>query len=135
MELPNYSWYPKTNMTIRSSHQRCSIRKGVLKNFTKFTGKHLRQSLFFEKVAGLRAATLLKKKLWHRCFPVNFVKFSRTTFLQNTFGRLLLDDTVHLTRLLLEALLYAYVKNVCFLPLFNECLNNLHFACFYFHFP
>ena len=32
----------------RSSHQRCSI--GVLKNFTKFTGKLLCQSLFFNKV-------------------------------------------------------------------------------------
>ena len=35
-------------------------------------------------------ATLLKKRLWHRCFPVNFVKFLRTQFLQNTSGRLLL---------------------------------------------
>ena len=26
----------------------------------------------------LRLATLLKKKLWHRCFPVNFATFSRT---------------------------------------------------------
>ena len=34
--------------------QRCSTRKAVLKNFTKFTGKHLCQSLFFNKVAGLR---------------------------------------------------------------------------------
>ena len=74
----------------RSSHQRCSIKKGVLRNFTKFTGKHLCQSLFFNKVAGLRPATLLKKRLWHRYFPVNFVKFLRTPFLQNTSGRLLL---------------------------------------------
>ena len=29
----------------------------------------------------LRRATLLKKRLWHRCFPVNFAKFLRTTFL------------------------------------------------------
>ena len=36
----------------RSNHQRCSIRKGVLRNFAKFTGKHLYQSLFFSKVAG-----------------------------------------------------------------------------------
>ena len=28
----------------------------------------------------LRPATLLKKRLWHRCFPVNFVKFLRTPF-------------------------------------------------------
>ena len=30
------------------------------------------------KVAGLRTATLLKMRLWHRCFPVNFAKFLRT---------------------------------------------------------
>ena len=38
----------------RSSHRRCSVKKGVFKNFAKFTGKHLCQSLFFNKVAGLR---------------------------------------------------------------------------------
>ena len=31
----------------RSSHWRCSVRKGVLRNFAKFTGKNLCQSLFF----------------------------------------------------------------------------------------
>ena len=67
-------------LTYRSSWQRCSVRKDVLINFAKFTGKHLCQSLFFNKVAGLRSATLLKKRLWHRCFPVNFVKFLRTPF-------------------------------------------------------
>ena len=33
---------------------------------------------------------ILKKKLWYRCFPVNFSKFLRTPFLQNISGRLLL---------------------------------------------
>ena len=75
----------------RSSHQRCSIRKGVLRNFAKFTGKQLYQSLFFNKISGLRPATLCKKRLWHRCFPVNFRKFLKTPFLQNTSGRLLLN--------------------------------------------
>ena len=32
---------------------------------------------FFNKVVGLRGATLLKKKLWHMCFPVNSVKYLR----------------------------------------------------------
>ena len=49
-----------------------------------------RQSPFFNKIAGLRPATLLKKRLWHKCFPVNFAKFLRTPFLQNSSGRLLL---------------------------------------------
>ena len=31
----------------------CSVKKSVFRNFAKFIGKHLRQSLFFNKVAGL----------------------------------------------------------------------------------
>ena len=38
----------------------------------------------------VRSATLLKKGLWHRCFPENFVKFLRTPLSQSTSGRLLL---------------------------------------------
>ena len=34
----------------RNSHRRCSVKKGILRNFTKFTEKHLCQSLFFNKV-------------------------------------------------------------------------------------
>ena len=59
------------------------------------------QSLFFNKVAGLRPATLLKKRLWHRCFPMNFEKFQRTPFLQNTSRRLplmIIDDTTTVIR-------------------------------------
>ena len=67
-------------------------KRSVVKNFTKFTGKHLCQSLFFNKVAGLmpatlfkkRLATLLKERLWNRCFPVNFAKFLRTPLLYRT---------------------------------------------------
>ena len=49
----------------RNSRPEMFCEKGVLRNFAKFTGKHLCQSLFFNKVAGLRLATLLKKRLWH----------------------------------------------------------------------
>ena len=76
-------WVWNINETyVRSSHRRCSVRKGVLRNFVKFTGKHLCQSLFFDKVVGLRPATLLKKRLWHRCFPVSceFYEISKNTF-------------------------------------------------------
>ena len=41
----------------------------------------------------LRPATLSKKRIWHRCFTVNFAKFLRTPFLQNTSGQLLLENT------------------------------------------
>ena len=62
----------------RSSRLEALRRKGVLTNFEKFTGKHLSQGLLFNKVAGLRPVTLLKKRLWHTCFPVNFSEFLRT---------------------------------------------------------
>ena len=82
-------WY-NHQFTDRSSHQRCSVKKGVLRNFAKFTGRHLCQSLFFIKVAGLRPATLLKKRLWRRNFPVSFAKFLRTPlFIEHLLGFLL----------------------------------------------
>ena len=62
-------------------HQRCSMKKGGLRSFTKVTEKHLPQSL--------GPATSLNKRLWHRCFTVNFAKFLRTPFLQKTSMRLL----------------------------------------------
>ena len=39
---------------FRSSRPEMSCKKGVLRNFVKFTGKHLCQGLFFNNVAGLR---------------------------------------------------------------------------------
>ena len=67
-----------------------SYKNGGLKNFAKFIGKHLCQSLFLNKIAVLRSAALLKKRLWHRCFLGNFVKFLKTPFLQNNSGQQLL---------------------------------------------
>ena len=70
--------YPKPPIQKQPSWGVC--KKGVLRNFAKFAVKHLCQSLFFNKVAGLRSATLLKRRLKHRCFPVNFARFLRTSF-------------------------------------------------------
>ena len=64
-------------------------KKGALKNFAKFTGKHLCQSLFFDKVAGLRPATLLKMRFCHSCFFGEFCKIFQNAFLQNTSEQLL----------------------------------------------
>ena len=55
-------------LVLRKSHRRCSITKGDLRNLTKFSRKRLCQSLFLNKIAGLRAATLFKMRPWHRCF-------------------------------------------------------------------
>ena len=40
-------------LIVTSSHQRCSIKKSFLKDFTTFAGKHLCQSPFFIKVSGV----------------------------------------------------------------------------------
>ena len=41
-------------VTLRSSRSQILFKTGVLKNFTKLTGKHLCQSLSFNKVVGFR---------------------------------------------------------------------------------
>ena len=69
----------------RNSHRRCSIRKDVHRNFAKFTGKNT-----YVRVSLCQACNFIKKRLWHRCFTVNFAKCLRTPFLQNTSGQLLL---------------------------------------------
>ena len=54
-----------TISSLRRSRPEVFCKIGVLRKFAKFLGKHLCQSLFFNKVAGL---------------PVNFVNFLRTSF-------------------------------------------------------
>ena len=132
----SYQWFDKLKSWEKTEAvRRCYVRKSVFINFAKSTGKHLCQSLFLNKVAGLKrdsntgvscesfelfrntyveehpptAASiywlgigitckkifcymrdscysvqvvycLLKKRLWHKCFPVNLVKFLRTLF-------------------------------------------------------
>ena len=46
--------YPCLTLTTRSSRPEVFCKKGVVRNFAKFTGKHMCQSLFFNKVAGLQ---------------------------------------------------------------------------------
>ena len=63
------------NMTkYRSSHRWCSINKVFLKI-----------SQISQENNCARASFLIKRH-WHRRFSMNFAKFSRTSFLQNTFG-------------------------------------------------
>ena len=52
----------KPNASLKIFARRHSVKK-MFKNFAKFTGKLLCQNLFFDKVAGVKPATLLKKRL------------------------------------------------------------------------
>ena len=59
-------------------------KKDVLRNFTKFTGKYLCHSLFFNKVAGLRPATLFKKKGPGTGVSCEFFEISKNIFSYRT---------------------------------------------------
>ena len=74
----------------------CDVYRVILRSITWFSVNikiHLSQVCNIQRheadseqnsILGLRPATLLKKRLWHRCFPVNFAKFLRTTFSYRT---------------------------------------------------
>ena len=69
------SWRLPGDILWRSSRTEVFCRKGVL--------KHLCQSLFFNKVAGLRPATLLKKRL-AQVFSCEFCEISKNSFSYRT---------------------------------------------------
>ena len=68
------------SITLKSSHRRCSVRKDVLRNFTKFTGKHQYLSLLFNKVTGLQACNFIKKETLAQVPSCEFCEISNKTF-------------------------------------------------------
>ena len=58
-----------------SSRPEMFCKKGVLKNFTKFTEKHLCQSLLFNKVAGLRRLMFYPRAAMIWCFYLQLYRF------------------------------------------------------------
>ena len=82
----------KKCLNCRSSHQRCSIEKAVLKNFAVFTGKHQRWSLFLIELQtqALRPTTVLKETLT-KGFSVNIAKILRTPIFKKICKQLLLQ--------------------------------------------
>ena len=77
-------------LQLRSSLSEVFYKKGVLTTFAKFTEKQLCQNLFFNKVARNRTATLLKKRVCYRYFPVDFGKFLKTPLVSEHLCCLLL---------------------------------------------
>ena len=100
---------------------------GVLINFAKSTKIHVYRGLFFDKVSGFQAATLLKKRRLYRCFTMNFAKFLRAPFLQNTSRRLLLSAARILLKPNKEAIKRCSTKCVIFQSLIYDMklLENL----------
>ena len=65
------------------------LKKDPDKNFAIFTGKHLHQSLFFSKVAGLSLQLYQKKRL-----SADILLYLRTPILQSVCQRLVLLNCI-----------------------------------------
>ena len=87
-------------IVFRSSHREVNCKKGILKNFAKFTGKHLCWSLF-NKVIGLRpeACNVIKKETPTLVFPCGFYKIFKNTFFIEHLRCLLQSFIEHLWNL------------------------------------
>ena len=75
----NYSWNAikgENMFTVRSSCLEVFCIKGVLRNFAKFTGKHLFQSYFFCK--------FVRKEVLTQAFSCKFCEIYKDTFLHRT---------------------------------------------------
>ena len=78
--------------TFQKQSREVFCKKGALRNFAKFTWKHLCQSLFLNKVAGIRLLRkAIKKETLEQVFSCEYCEISKNTFLQNTSRRLLLS--------------------------------------------
>ena len=69
VELKNFQerYVLEHMVSFRTSRPEVFCKKSVLRNFTKFTGKHLCQGLFFNKVAGTPFFT---EHLWWLFLPL-----------------------------------------------------------------
>ena len=81
----------KNSRTSEAAVLRCSTKRVFLKTLQNVQKNTLPESLF-NKVAGLRVRKFIKKRFQHRCFPVNFAKFLRPLFVQNTSELLQLEN-------------------------------------------
>ena len=66
------------NKNLEQVVQRCSVRKALLKISQNLQGNTCHCVSFFIKLQAEAHAALLKMRLWHTSFPVNFSKYLRT---------------------------------------------------------
>ena len=86
--------------------QMCTVRNVFLKISRKSHENNCARVSFLIKFAGLRPKTLLKKRPWHRCFPVSFAKFLRTPIFTEHLRQLLLKKETPA-----EMFLFEFRKN------------------------
>ena len=99
-------------MNVQKQPPEVFCKKMCSWKFHKIHWKTLVPEAFLNKVAGPRLATLLKKRLWYRCFPVTFVKFLRTPFYKEHICWLLLGFCAPI--LMWLSLISNFVENTYF---------------------
>ena len=109
----NCNYWKKNLARSRSSHQGCSIIKGVLRNFAKFARNTCARACFFNKIAGRRpmACNFIKKETLTRVFSCEFCKIFKNAFFTEHLRTTASAD-------------YMWVKNYS-LPIKNKFLNQL----------
>ena len=90
--------------------QRCSVKRVFLEISQNLQENTCARASFLIKLRASGTGTGVSKRLWHRCFPVNFVKFLRTPFF-----------TEHLRWLLLT----NFVEKISFVSIKNQWIGNL----------
>ena len=107
-----YAWHLIQITIFRSIHQRYPVKKTFLEIL-----QNSQENI-------LTRVSFLTKWLWHMCFPVNFAKFLRTPFLQNTSGRLLLDIFLLLNNILNCFIFTTFYYNSVAIAL-TSCLSDV----------
>ena len=92
----------KMNEWLRSSRLDVFCRKGIFRSFAKFIGKHLCESLFFNKVRPARDSA--------QVFPVSLAKFLRPPFYKDHLQRLLLKIVWYLLNSLSCSSFFIWAK-------------------------
>ena len=69
-------------------------KKSIIKSFAIFTGKHLCRNIHRKASVLCQGCNVIKKRMKHRCFPVNIGKSLRTPILKILCERLLLPTEV-----------------------------------------
>ena len=94
----------------RSSHSQVFFKTGVFKNSQYYRKISVLES-FFNKVASLKAYNFIKKRLRHRCFPVNMAKLLRTAFFIEHLWWLLPDFLQNLLKTTVKKIIQKFLKN------------------------
>ena len=90
-------------------------KKGVLKDFAKFTRKHLCWSFFWTKLQA-EAFNCIKNRLHHRCFAANFVKFLKAPIHSKVWTAT--SGLINSCKIS-KWLLYTYYHIFCWMPKYS----------------